>query len=188
MNCSILGNERSSHHETIPSKPFPGVQGQGRLAGDPRRQDAGRTGATVPDPRHADRCLETAVARARRRAVRPRSESGAGLPRACARAARQDRGADHGARFFVQRARALPRPERQALIDAEAKMPITTQCQLLGLSRSSAYYRPRGVSEADLTLMRRLDERHLEHPFLGARKLARLLKVSTSLEFSSERS
>jgi putative transposase len=55
-------------------------------------------------------------------------------------------------------------------------MPITTQCQLLGLSRSSTYYRPRGVSEADLTLMRHLDELHLEHPFLGARKLARLLK------------
>jgi putative transposase len=55
-------------------------------------------------------------------------------------------------------------------------MPITTQCQLLGLSRSSVYYRPRGVSEADLRLMRRLDELHLEHPFLGARKLARLLK------------
>jgi putative transposase len=55
-------------------------------------------------------------------------------------------------------------------------MPITTQCELLGLSRSSVYYRPRGVSETDLTLMRRLDELHLEHPFLGARKLARLLK------------
>jgi putative transposase len=54
-------------------------------------------------------------------------------------------------------------------------MPITTQCELLGLSRSSVYYRPRGVSEADLALMRRLDELHLEHPFLGARKLARLL-------------
>ena len=82
-------------------------------------------------------------------------------------------------------------------------MPITTQCQLLGLSRSSRYYQPRGVSEADLTLMRRLDELHLEHPFLGARKLARLLKdeafavgrrhvstlmLSTSLEFSSKRS
>ena len=55
-------------------------------------------------------------------------------------------------------------------------MPITTQCQLLGLSRSALYYRPRGVSEVDLRLMRRLDELHLEHPFLGARKLARLLK------------
>ena len=55
-------------------------------------------------------------------------------------------------------------------------MPITTQCELLGLSRSSVYYRPRGVNELDLALMRRLDELHLEHPFLGARKLARLLK------------
>ena len=55
-------------------------------------------------------------------------------------------------------------------------MPVTSQCKLLGLSRSSVYYRPRGVSEGDLLLMRRIDELHLEHPFLGARKLARLLK------------
>ena len=55
-------------------------------------------------------------------------------------------------------------------------MPITTQCQLLGLSRSSLYYRTREVSACDLTLMRRLDELHLEHPFLGSRKLTRLLK------------
>ena len=55
-------------------------------------------------------------------------------------------------------------------------MPITTQCQLLGLSRSSAYYRPRPVSASDLALMRRLDELHLEHPFLGSRKLTRLLQ------------
>ena len=55
-------------------------------------------------------------------------------------------------------------------------MPITTQCALLGLSRSSLYYRPREVSDSDLALMRRLDELHLEHPFLGSRKLTRLLK------------
>ena len=55
-------------------------------------------------------------------------------------------------------------------------MPITIQCQLLGLSRSSVYYRPREVGASDLALMRRLDELHLEHPFLGARKLTRLLK------------
>ena len=55
-------------------------------------------------------------------------------------------------------------------------MPITTQCQLLGLSRSSVYYRSRELSASDLALMRRLDELHLEHPFLGSRKLTRLLK------------
>jgi putative transposase len=62
------------------------------------------------------------------------------------------------------------------LIDREANMPISTQCQLLGLSRSSAYYQPRPVSASDLALMRRLDELHLEHPFRGSRKFTRLLK------------
>ncbi len=55
-------------------------------------------------------------------------------------------------------------------------MPVSSQCELLGLSRSSVYYRPRGIGEGDLLLMRRIDELHLEHPFLGARKLARLLQ------------
>ena len=39
----------------------------------------------------------------------------------------------------------------------------------------SVYYVPRAISEADLSLMRRLDELHLEHPFMGARMLKREL-------------
>jgi putative transposase len=50
------------------------------------------------------------------------------------------------------------------------------QCELLDLCRSSLYYEPAPVSAADLALMRRLDELHLEYPFLGARRLARLLQ------------
>jgi putative transposase len=50
------------------------------------------------------------------------------------------------------------------------------QCELLDLCRSSLYYRFPSVSAADLALMRRLDELHLEHPFLGARRLARMLQ------------
>jgi putative transposase len=38
------------------------------------------------------------------------------------------------------------------------------------------YYVPRGVSEADLALMRRIDELHLQHPFAGSRMLRDLLK------------
>lgn len=48
---------------------------------------------------------------------------------------------------------------------------MVRQCTLLGLARSTAYYEPQPVSAADLDLMRRLDERHLEHPFLGSRRL-----------------
>ena len=49
------------------------------------------------------------------------------------------------------------------------------QCELLGLCRSSLYYQPKPVSPADLALMRAIDELHLAHPFLGARRLARML-------------
>jgi putative transposase len=50
------------------------------------------------------------------------------------------------------------------------------QCELFDLCRSSLYYQPKPVSPADLRLMRRIDELHLAHPFLGARKLAGMLK------------
>ena len=62
------------------------------------------------------------------------------------------------------------------MIDRQAALPIVRQGELLELSRSSLYYEPRPVSAADLALMRRLDELHLAHPFLGARKLAAMLK------------
>jgi putative transposase len=55
-------------------------------------------------------------------------------------------------------------------------MPIIKQCQLLGLSRASVYYRPVPVGEEELALMRRLDELHLCYPFFGARKLTAMLK------------
>jgi putative transposase len=62
------------------------------------------------------------------------------------------------------------------LIDRESEVTIMRQCELLGLCRSSLYYQPKPVSEADLKLMRRIDELHLKHPFLGARRLARMLQ------------
>jgi len=53
---------------------------------------------------------------------------------------------------------------------------IMRQCELLDVCRSSLYYQPRPVSATDLALMRRFDELHLEHPFLGARRIARMLQ------------
>jgi putative transposase len=50
------------------------------------------------------------------------------------------------------------------------------QCELLDLSRSSIYYRPRPMSAADLALMRRIDELHLKYPFFGSRRIAQALK------------
>lgn len=62
------------------------------------------------------------------------------------------------------------------MIDNAHGLAITSQAALLGLSRSSVYYRPRPVAVADLALMRRIDELHLELPFAGSRMLRDLLR------------
>lgn len=62
------------------------------------------------------------------------------------------------------------------MIDPTHPLPIVRQVQLLDLSRSSVYYLPQPTPEADLALMRRIDELHLEHPFAGARMLRDLLR------------
>jgi putative transposase len=61
------------------------------------------------------------------------------------------------------------------MIDHTHDLTITRQAELLGMSRGMVYYLPRPVSDADLALMRRIDELHLEHPFMGARMLRRQL-------------
>jgi putative transposase len=63
------------------------------------------------------------------------------------------------------------------MIDAEHALPITRQAELLELSRASVYYLPRATPQADLTLMRRIDELHLNHPFAGTRMLRDLLRL-----------
>jgi putative transposase len=62
------------------------------------------------------------------------------------------------------------------MIDRTHKLPITRQAELLNVSRGSVYYLPKPLSEADLKLMRRIDELHLEHPFAGSRMLRDLLR------------
>jgi putative transposase len=57
------------------------------------------------------------------------------------------------------------------MIDRDHKLSITHQAKLLEISRGTVYYLPRPVSPADLALMRKLDELHLRHPFMGARML-----------------
>ena len=62
------------------------------------------------------------------------------------------------------------------MIDRDHELPVTRQAALLKLSRSSLYYRPRPVAPADLVVMRRIDELHLDYPFAGSRMLRDLLR------------
>ena len=62
------------------------------------------------------------------------------------------------------------------MIDRQHELPISQQAKLLNLSRGSVYYLPVPVSEADLKIMRRIDELHLEMPWAGSRMLRDLLQ------------
>jgi putative transposase len=64
-------------------------------------------------------------------------------------------------------------PERRAMVERPgADLSVRRQCALLNVARSGVY-RPKTEPDADdLTLMRRIDELHLELPFYGSRKMA----------------
>ena len=61
------------------------------------------------------------------------------------------------------------------MIDPEHVLPISKQAEELQISRSTVYYQPRPISDADLFLMRRIDELHLNYPFAGSRMLRDML-------------
>ena len=61
------------------------------------------------------------------------------------------------------------------MIDRTHELPLTRQAAVLGISRGCVYYAPQPVSAADLAIMRRIDELHLDCPFAGSRMLRDLL-------------
>ena len=62
------------------------------------------------------------------------------------------------------------------MINRSHSLPVARQARELGISRGSVYYLPKPVSVADLAIMRRIDEMHLELPFAGSRMLRDLLR------------
>ena len=62
--------------------------------------------------------------------------------------------------------------KRRKMVDREHQsLSIVRQCNLLEVSQSGLYYRPRGISEEDLSLMQALDRQYLETPFYGSRRM-----------------
>ena len=62
------------------------------------------------------------------------------------------------------------------MIDRDHGLPLQRQAAVLRLSRSTLYYEPRPVPAADLAVMRRIDELHLDYPFAGSRMMRDLLR------------
>lgn len=53
----------------------------------------------------------------------------------------------------------------------DESLSISLQCELLGLARSSYYYKPISESEKNLRLMKMIDEQYLIAPFYGSRQM-----------------
>lgn len=56
------------------------------------------------------------------------------------------------------------------------RLSVARQCELLGLSRASWYYRPADESAEHLALMRLLDEQYTRTPFYGIRRMTAWLQ------------
>ena len=73
----------------------------------------------------------------------------------------------------------VSKPDREAMLDrAHPVLSVRRQCVLLCLARSGVY-RPKQPAndDADLALMRRLDELFTAWPFLGSRRMTAMLRA-----------
>ncbi len=59
---------------------------------------------------------------------------------------------------------------------AGSDLPLSVQAELLGLSRSSLYYRPAGPPPEEVALKHRIDEIYTRYPFYGSRRIAATLR------------
>lgn len=55
------------------------------------------------------------------------------------------------------------------MIEPHGSLSQVRQCQLLNLARSTYYYQPQPLSNADLVLLRMMDEQYLKTPQYGSR-------------------
>jgi putative transposase len=62
------------------------------------------------------------------------------------------------------------------MIQKSHPLPKTRRCELVSFPRSSSYYQPKVVSEADQTLMKLIDQIHTAKPFLGSRRIVDALE------------
>ncbi len=62
------------------------------------------------------------------------------------------------------------------MIERDGPLSLSRQSALLGVSRSSLYYRAKGEGAESLALMRRMDELHMDFPFYGSRQMMRHLR------------
>ena len=62
------------------------------------------------------------------------------------------------------------------MVGAGGDISISRQCELLGVSRTSFYYRPVAVNDLEDRLLKKIDRQYLVTPFYGSRRMAEFLR------------
>ena len=65
---------------------------------------------------------------------------------------------------------------RQMIEPSHPQLPVVRQCELVSISRSGFYHRPRGETPLNLELMRLIDAQFLETPWYGSWQIAHHLR------------
>src|SRR5436853_4759505 len=76
----------------------------------------------------------------------------------------------------------MSRAERRALVEREnLVLPVSQQCRLLAVSRSSIYRQPPAVSQEEHTIMVLIDRQYLARPYYGSRRMTAWLATQGHL-------
>jgi putative transposase len=65
--------------------------------------------------------------------------------------------------------------KRKVIEPANRNIPVYRQCELLGLNRGTLYYKSRGATQYNETLMKLIDRQYVETPFYGIDKMTEYL-------------
>jgi putative transposase len=67
----------------------------------------------------------------------------------------------------------MSRAQRRALVERKGPaLPVSLQCRLLAVPRSSIYRQPTEITEEDCTIMALIDRQYLARPYYGSRRMA----------------
>lgn len=79
--------------------------------------------------------------------------------------------------WAVKKLKSLGLSNKKSLVEPKlSTVSLARQCELIGIHRSSLYYKSKGLSMHDIEIMHRIDEIFTEMPFYGHRRIHKQLK------------
>lgn len=76
---------------------------------------------------------------------------------------------------------------RQLATKAHPRLSLTKRCEILNISRQSIYYKPRQESTLNEQLMKKIDEKFLEHPYYGVERMTDYLNMDLGYHVNQKR-